>query len=809
MSERSQKPQRSRLHTRFQLFSNPLLARLGIGGLGEGRQRRPWRLRTRLGLSLLLLFLAVFGLIVFSRYQYLSDRRDSRIDGMQSVNRTVASVFDGFRRDLESFALSAAVTLGDKRVPIDQAQREDSPFDVASYLQRLADSYGIVRAVFITDPEGSPVYSSEEDFPSSDVSAASYIQPLRQGRTGHWSGSVPGFEPNQTFVMYSRAIVDPDGVTSGFIVFAIQAEQLADRLPAELISPGHVNLIDHNGSVFFRLPDDGVQPPAILNGWQPLEEARGGKGVLLRNEAIPLDQEDRYGSLVPLPRLGWVLGYTLPTDAIEGGTTGLFLRQMAVFGAILLAAFGVTLFIANRLAHPFSRLARAAQAITRGESPADLTADGWGDAEAAFLADTMEQMRRAIEARERQLRVQASVLESIEHIGESLASELRLEPAIDSIMETSVNLIDAEAAQFLRAGEDGKLQNLALAGPQPSLALSPDDPLVREVLSGARVHIADLPSRFGRTRQMPEDGVVARSVLGVPIRSRSGEVEGALFLLRSGASVFTGRHQRLALGLARWSGIVLENAKLYTQSQEVLSLLQQANAAKDEFLGIVAHELRTPITTIYGGARLLRLRRDNLPPQSLDDMIVSISEESERLYLLVEDLLAIARTETADHIEREPVIVSDTIEDAIARFSTTQDRVIELDVQPDLPLALADATYVRQVITNLLSNAQKYTPNELPVEVTASNEEGRVVVRVMDNGPGVEDSELPRIFDSFYRSGDAMLRAGGSGLGLTVCKRLVESLNGHIWAKNRPQGGLEVGFALEAVTQQEEAHASS
>ena len=103
--------------------------------------------------------------------------------------------------------------------------------------------------------------------------------------------------------------------------------------------------------------------------------------------------------------------------------------------------------------------------------------------------------------------------------------------------------------------------------------------------------------------------------------------------------------RRLAEGLARWACIVLENATLYAQSQDLIGKLEKSNEAKNEFLGIVSHELRTPITTIYGGTLLLRLRRESLPEQAFNDMIVSISEEAERLHHLVQDLLMIARTE--------------------------------------------------------------------------------------------------------------------------------------------------------------------
>jgi two-component system sensor histidine kinase KdpD len=189
------------------------------------------------------------------------------------------------------------------------------------------------------------------------------------------------------------------------------------------------------------------------------------------------------------------------------------------------------------------------------------------------------------------------------------------------------------------------------------------------------------------------------------------------------------------------------------------------------------------------------MRRESLPEQAFNDMIVSISEEAERLHHLVADLLAIARTELA--VERRPVVIGDILRNVIGEFSTTHRRPIELSVAPDLPEALGDSSYLRQVVGNLLTNADKYTPIELPIEVGATRARDEVEVRVTDHGSGIDEEELPRIFESFFRGKDAGERASGSGLGLTVCRRLIESLGGRIWAKNRPEGGLEVGFTLK------------
>jgi len=180
-------------------------------------------------------------------------------------------------------------------------------------------------------------------------------------------------------------------------------------------------------------------------------------------------------------------------------------------------------------------------------------------------------------------------------------------------------------------------------------------------------------------------------------------------------------------------------------------------------------------------------------------MIASVAEEAEQLYYLVEDLLALARTEMSDQVEREPVSLPQVLPQILHRYSRGHSRSLESDIPQTLPPVLAEPTYLTQVVSNLLSNADKYTPADLRVEIKAWQEGLQAFIRVKDHGPGVPEGELERIFERFFRSPQSASVASGKGLGLTVCKRLVEAMNGRIWAQNAPEGGLEVTFALEAV----------
>jgi len=237
--------------------------------------------------------------------------------------------------------------------------------------------------------------------------------------------------------------------------------------------------------------------------------------------------------------------------------------------------------------------------------------------------------------------------------------------------------------------------------------------------------------------------------------------------------------------------------ELLEQSQRIQEELRLANESKDEFLGLVSHELRTPITTIFGGARLLRTRGERLDDQSKAEVLEDIERESERLHRIVEDLLVLARIELGQEITTEPVLVRRVVERAISTFSKRRPgRPIEIQADSRPSPVRASSVYLDQIMRNLINNADKYSPTGQPIDIWVRREGDDLVVSVMDRGPGISGEEMDLIFERFYRSGKTAGQASGAGIGLTVCKRLIEVQGGRIWANEREGGGLAISFAL-------------
>jgi signal transduction histidine kinase len=224
---------------------------------------------------------------------------------------------------------------------------------------------------------------------------------------------------------------------------------------------------------------------------------------------------------------------------------------------------------------------------------------------------------------------------------------------------------------------------------------------------------------------------------------------------------------------------------------------RQARAQRDAFLGILSHELRTPITTIYAGSKVLA-RDEPMDQTTWRELAADISGEAERLFRLVEDLLVMTRVERGGlQLAHEPVLLQRVLAAAIRlEKNHWPETPIRFTEPVDIQAVGGDATYVEQVARNLLSNAAKYSPPGGEVEVDIRQEGEEVTVRVLDRGGGFSSHEADDLFELFYRSPATAAQASGAGIGLFVCHRLVTAMGGRIWARPRPGGGAEFGFAL-------------
>ena len=223
-----------------------------------------------------------------------------------------------------------------------------------------------------------------------------------------------------------------------------------------------------------------------------------------------------------------------------------------------------------------------------------------------------------------------------------------------------------------------------------------------------------------------------------------------------------------------------------------MALLEELVRLRAEFLGMVSHELRVPLTSIRGSATTLLDASSNLDPSELRQFYQIIVDQADHMRGLIGGLLDVARIETGTlPVSPEPAEIVCLVDQARNTFLNgggQNNLDLDLDLAADLPLVMADSSRIVQVLSNLLSNAAKYSPESSVIRVTGVQEDFHVAVTVADEGIGISAERLPHLFKKFSRihseAGKREREIGGSGLGLAICKGIVEAHGGRIWAES-------------------------
>jgi K+-sensing histidine kinase KdpD len=300
-------------------------------------------------------------------------------------------------------------------------------------------------------------------------------------------------------------------------------------------------------------------------------------------------------------------------------------------------------------------------------------------------------------------------------------------------------------------------------------------------------------ARDGDRVTAPLEAGAIRSWLAVPI-VRNGVGIGLLEIDSTEPNAFDADHEALLDAVVGVLSGAVEVAAHHAEEQ-------RAGELRDAFIGVISHELRTPVTTIYGLAGILRRRGASLDAETWEQAVVDIEEEADRLTRLIEDLLVLSRAERGRvQVESEPINIARLVRHITDVESERHlNRRYAFRAPAELQLVSGEATYVEQVVRNFLSNAAKYSPVGTTIEIQLERGDGEAIVRVLDRGIGVDEGIGDSAFELFFRSRDASRIASGAGIGLFVCRHLVEAMGGRVWIVPRPGGGTEAGFSLPIV----------
>ena len=455
----------------------------------------------------------------------------------------------------------------------------------------------------------------------------------------------------------------------------------------------------------------------------------------------------------------------------------------------------------------------------------------WTEQETAMAEDVARHTREVVRRSrlEENLRDETRVLEAVNRAGQVLASTLDLDTLSQAITDAGTELSGARYGAFFHNadGERERMRLYALSGVSREnferIGQPPSAEIFGLVMQGqASLRSDDIgldPRYAGLVAYGMQPGhLTVRSFLAVPVVSHSGKVLGGLFFGHPEAGVFSARTERIVSGIAAQAAVAMDNAQLYEVAQKSAlerdALLQSERAArvqaerlshaKDEFLAMLAHELRNPLAPISSSASLLSMQFANEPRICQTSSI--ISRQVKHMSRLIDDLLDVSRvTRGLVKLKLATVDFRDVVSGALDQ---TRPLVLEKSHQvqvalPDTPvLVRGDHTRLVQSVANIVNNAAKYTPKGGQLALTLASSDGRMVLRVRDNGSGMPPELVPSVFDLFTQGARTLARSqGGLGLGLTLVKRLVDLHEGEVAAHSDGVGfGSTFTLALPCVT---------
>jgi signal transduction histidine kinase len=385
---------------------------------------------------------------------------------------------------------------------------------------------------------------------------------------------------------------------------------------------------------------------------------------------------------------------------------------------------------------------------------------------------------------DRALAARVAELEGLQRADRQLNATLETDKVASTLLDLAVQITHAARGWVaIRPDEESAPQIVAASGfaEKETPALPPKgDPLAAGVTG------AELAARAA--------GPILPAGMLAPV-VREGTVVG-LVLVERPAPDFSGSERQALERLADHAAAAAENTRLFQR-------LRRANDAKSQFVSIVSHELKIPMTSIRGYADLLRQGLIGPVNEKQLEFLRTIMSNVDRMAALVSDLSDISRIETG-RLRIEPVAVSaaETIRTVITQmkpqFDVRQQETSSV-IPADLPPLHTDPQRLMQILTNLLSNASKYSPPGSRIELRATRDAAMVRITVRDHGIGMTEEEQSRLFTQFFRGESAAVRdQPGWGLGLHVTKRMVEVMGGSIGVESKPDEGSTFWFTLPA-----------
>jgi signal transduction histidine kinase len=421
-------------------------------------------------------------------------------------------------------------------------------------------------------------------------------------------------------------------------------------------------------------------------------------------------------------------------------------------------------------------------------------------------------LMQQLELRTRELARSVDELEGLRRVGEAVSSSLDPHEVLSTIVTHAVQLSGTEGGSIFEFHDEAEAFEIRAAfGTSKELlaALRATRVGLRNTLVGrsALTHtpiavpdIADVPADAHLT-ELARHGW--RSMLAVPL-VREDRILGAFVVRRRTPGAFPQPIVELVETFASQSALAIQNARLFQELALKSQELEVASRHKSEFLASMSHELRTPLNAVIGFSDVLLDRLFGELNAKQEEYVRDIRESGRHLLALLNDILDLSKVEAGKmQLELARTSLREALEDGVAMVSERAAREslsLNLVVEDDVDVVVADSLRLKQVILNLLTNAVKFTPAGGRIDVSAEQVADEIRVTVTDSGVGIAESDQARIFEAFQQGRrDVSSSAEGTGLGLTLSRRIIELHGGRLWVDSRLGHGSRFTFAIPAV----------
>ncbi len=417
----------------------------------------------------------------------------------------------------------------------------------------------------------------------------------------------------------------------------------------------------------------------------------------------------------------------------------------------------------------------------------------------------LEQLRREHMETERE-RALAQRLRALNSLFQTLNTTLDLHLTLQMVAEAPKALLGAEWTTIALLDESGEYLSIAASAGVELTSLAEqrwpaDDTVVAAILSSDQPRVdtglhTRLPGVTAALERQPAGPVVA-SMISIPL-TLDDEPLGLLDVAYRKRQAFTQEDLAFLQALGHEAALAIRNARLYERERQQVTRLRSLDELQRGFVSAVSHELRTPLTCIKTSVDLLDSLEDD-PAEDEAELIRTIRHHVARLEGFVTDLLEITKLEAGQvTLSRQPTdlasLVSRAVE-ALQPLSDRKDQTIRLQLPEAASLVQVDRRRIEQAITNVLSNAIRYTQKQGHIEVCVSSQPDGQRVCISDNGPGIAHEDQPRVFEKFYvvDNGHGL---SGLGLGLYIAREMIELHGGRIWVDSEPGTGSTFCFQV-------------